>query len=86
MIEQDLEQLLRSRAHELWEQEGRPEGRARIHWLHAEAEFRERFCASAPAQELHSLAKSPAENLVETRAEEARLRSDPGATKTQSDE
>ena len=45
MIDLQLMARIRRRAYEIWEEEGRPEGRARIHWLRAEAEFRERLCA-----------------------------------------
>lgn len=31
----DREERIRQRAHELWEQEGRPEGRAQDHWERA---------------------------------------------------
>ena len=37
----DLATRISRRAYEIWESEGRPEGRQRIHWLRAEAEFRE---------------------------------------------
>ena len=46
MIDPNLMARIRQRAYEIWEDEGRPEGRERIHWLRAEAEFRERLCAS----------------------------------------
>jgi hypothetical protein len=45
MIDPNLMARIRQRAYEIWEDEGRPEGRARIHWLRAEAEFREKLCA-----------------------------------------
>jgi hypothetical protein len=35
-----IDQLIRGRAHELWEQEGRPYGHGEAHWLRAEAEVR----------------------------------------------
>jgi hypothetical protein len=44
MIDPSLMARIRQRAYEIWEGEGRPEGRERIHWLRAEAEFRERLC------------------------------------------
>ena len=31
----EYEQTIRERAHRLWEQEGRPEGRAEHHWVQA---------------------------------------------------
>jgi len=45
VIDPNLLAKIRQRAYELWEDEGRPEGRDRIHWLRAEAEFREGLCA-----------------------------------------
>jgi hypothetical protein len=44
MIDPNLMVRIRQRAYEIWEDEGRPDGRARIHWARAEAEFRERLC------------------------------------------
>jgi hypothetical protein len=41
MISGDLTQKIRQRAYEIWEREGRPHGRDRIHWLRAEAEMRD---------------------------------------------
>jgi hypothetical protein len=41
MMSGDLTQLIRQRAYEIWEREGRPHGRDRIHWLRAEAEIRD---------------------------------------------
>jgi hypothetical protein len=38
MTNSDLKERIRRRAYILWEQEGRPEGRADEHWLRAEAE------------------------------------------------
>jgi hypothetical protein len=38
MMDADLHERIRRRAYELWEQEGRPEGRALDHWHQAEAE------------------------------------------------
>jgi hypothetical protein len=32
-----LEQRIRDRAHKIWEEEGRPEGRAETHWERARA-------------------------------------------------
>jgi hypothetical protein len=74
MIPSELEELIRRRAHQIWEQEGCPEGRARIHWLRAEAEFRERVCDATHSDDpaSHALHRSPAENLGEVRADEDR--------------
>jgi hypothetical protein len=48
VIDPHLMASIRRRAYEIWEQEGRPEGRARIHWLRAEAEFREKMFGKRP--------------------------------------
>jgi hypothetical protein len=48
MIDPSLNARIRQRAYEIWVSEGRPEGRARIHWVRAEAEFRERLCGGRP--------------------------------------
>jgi hypothetical protein len=42
----DIERLIRERAYEIWESEGRPQGRSDDHWKQARAEFSE---ASAEA-------------------------------------
>jgi hypothetical protein len=36
----DTHRLIAERAYVIWEREGRPEGRAWLHWLQAEAEYR----------------------------------------------
>ena len=43
MAAETLMQQIRRRAYEIWLSEGCPPGRERIHWVRAEAEFRERF-------------------------------------------
>lgn len=35
----DHDERVRKRAHEIWEEEGRPEGREYSHWLRAKAEI-----------------------------------------------
>lgn len=35
----DIERRIRERAYEIWESEGRPEGRSEDHWKQARAEF-----------------------------------------------
>ena len=39
MINNDLTPHILRRAYEIWESEGRPHGRDKIHWFLAEAEF-----------------------------------------------
>jgi hypothetical protein len=45
----DHDERIRQRAHEIWEEEGRPEGREYSHWLRARADIREED-GEAPAQ------------------------------------
>lgn len=44
-VTQDFAELVRRRAYEIYEQSGRPDGRAHEHWLQAEAEIRGRKTA-----------------------------------------
>lgn len=46
MADEDLMEQIRHRAYEIWMSEGCPHGRDRIHWLRAEAEFREKLAAA----------------------------------------
>ena len=46
MVEEDLLEQIRHRAYEIWLSEGCPHGRDHIHWIRAEAEFREKFAAA----------------------------------------
>ena len=48
----DHDERIRARAHEIWEAEGRPEGREYSHWLRARAEINEE--EGAAAREAHS--------------------------------
>src|SRR5437763_1846772 len=38
VADRDLESRIRQRAHQIWEEEGRPEGRDREHWVRASRE------------------------------------------------
>jgi len=53
-MQDNREHLIRTRAHQLWEQEGRPEGRAEDHWYQArklvEIEGMKQPAAKAAAQ------------------------------------
>lgn len=44
-IIEDFAELVRRRAYEIYEQSGRPDGRAHEHWLQAEAEIKGRKTA-----------------------------------------
>jgi hypothetical protein len=47
VTEEEIELLIRRRAHELWEREGRPEDFALRHWLDAERRVREEIAYAA---------------------------------------
>lgn len=38
-MDQDRDERIRKRAHEIWEQEGRPDGKEQDHWERAEREL-----------------------------------------------
>ncbi|MFC0202139.1 DUF2934 domain-containing protein [Paracoccus rhizosphaerae] len=44
----DRNERIRARAHEIWESEGRPEGRESEHWMRAEAEISDEEVAEGP--------------------------------------
>ena len=48
MAAKTLMEQIEQRAYEIWLDEGCPAGRERIHWVRAEAEFRERFAVQKP--------------------------------------
>ena len=45
-MDDDREHRIRERAHDLWQAEGRPDGRHERHWLAAEEEFDRQHAAS----------------------------------------
>jgi len=59
----DREERIRKRAHAIWEEEGRPEGREYSHWLRARAEEDEAGAsgktAAPPASEDRRPGKAP---------------------------
>jgi hypothetical protein len=59
MAEEDLEEQIQRRAYEIWLSEGCPLGREQIHWVRAEAEFREKL-ATAIRPCLSGLHEKPA--------------------------
>jgi hypothetical protein len=59
MTEETLAAQIQLRAYEIWLSEGCPPGRDRIHWVRAEAEFREKL-ATKSASCLTGLHEKPA--------------------------
>ncbi|WLS09772.1 DUF2934 domain-containing protein [Shinella sumterensis] len=53
---EDQDDRIRRRAHEIWKQEGSPEGREYSHWLRARAEIREED-ANTSTQDLYRVAQ-----------------------------
>jgi hypothetical protein len=49
MAEDTLTEQIQRRAYDIWLSEGCPPGRDHIHWVRAEAEFRERLAARSSA-------------------------------------
>jgi hypothetical protein len=68
-MEQDLTAQIRALAYQIWELEGRPAGRERIHWLRAEAQIREKFQPNGqepkqrPYRVITGSAKTPAQPM-----------------------
>jgi hypothetical protein len=58
---QEMEHVISARAYALWEEEGRPDGRALAHWLAAEREFRAQMSgeASQPASSRSATKRAP---------------------------
>ena len=69
MPDDTLMQQIRQRAYEIWLGEGCPQGRDRIHWLHAEAECRERLAAEHATSTCEGgLHERPADDVPGTRS------------------
>jgi hypothetical protein len=60
MAAETLMEQIQHRAYGIWLSEGCPPGRERIHWVRAEAEFRERFAARSIASRNTGLHHIPA--------------------------
>jgi len=52
MDQLEKEQKIRARAHRIWDEEGRPEGKAKEHWERARAEIEEEEAMTRGDQEL----------------------------------
>jgi hypothetical protein len=53
-------QFISIRAYQLWEQEGRPDGRDQAHWFEAERQLQELQCGSFVENSSASVAMEPA--------------------------
>jgi len=73
----DLEQRIRERAYEIWENEGCPEGRGSEHWEQACAEFRD---AKAEAEAGSQQAADPPASAGATAASSSAEWDDPSPT------
>jgi Protein of unknown function (DUF2934) len=72
----DQELIIRERAHGIWEREGRPEGRAVVHWQMAAAELAAESGASAPAKARKKAAARPAAAARATQPKRSRKATD----------
>jgi hypothetical protein len=79
-MENDLTRQIRARAYEIWEEEGRPHGRAKEHWAQAEREFR--AGESSESVEAGPAAARPRKTRP-TRAAEPQATKKPGRRKQQ---
>ena len=64
MTAETLMEQTQHRAYEIWLSEGCPLGRHRIHWVRAEAEFRERFAARSTASRITGRHQMPARDRL----------------------
>ena len=82
---QEILRLIQARAHEMWEAEGKPEGKHEEHWLAAQKEVMEevdRSGATGPADPVPSVPRSRKpgkrqEDLIDEAIEETFPASDP---------
>ena len=67
----ELEERIRERAHVIWEREGRPAGRAEIHWSLASAEVAGEAPAARPAPKPRARAAAAATTPKVEKAEKS---------------
>ncbi|MBB3264130.1 hypothetical protein FHW79_001745 [Azospirillum sp. OGB3] len=70
--EQDRAERVRRRAHDIWERDGRPEGRHDEHWAQAEAEVDDEIRAERQSAETESSAPDAAPKRRSTKATDAK--------------
>lgn len=59
-MDHDHQERIRQRAHEIWENEGRPEGRDADHWTQAEQELREQSAENPAGEQAQPAAEAMA--------------------------
>jgi hypothetical protein len=82
---EEIRELIQSRAHEIWEAEGKPEGKHQEHWLAAQREVLEEVDRSGATGPTDPVARDPnphhpgkrQEDLVDEAIEETFPASDP---------
>jgi hypothetical protein len=75
------EGLIRARAHEIWEQNGRPSGLEKQHWEQAEREFLDAAALLAGAEGVGSQVGERRDGLESTRDQMSKSDSGPRARK-----
>jgi hypothetical protein len=74
----DLDQQIRRRAYQIWEEEGRPQGRAQEHWLQAQNEVQALRAAEVRTAGRKEMRDPPPEwDMVDEQSDESFPASDP---------
>ncbi|WP_374433275.1 DUF2934 domain-containing protein [Tabrizicola sp.] len=74
----DFDQQIRERAYQLWEEAGRPDGRAQEFWFHAQADIHTRRAAEARTAGRTEMREPPDDwDIVDERSDESFPASDP---------
>ena len=74
----DFDQQIRERAYQLWEEAGRPDGRAQEFWFHAQADIHTRRAAEVRMAGRTEMREPPDDwDIVDERSDESFPASDP---------
>lgn len=74
----DFDQQIRERAYQLWEEAGRPDGRAQEFWFHAQADIHTRRAAEVRTAGPTEMRHPPDDwDIVDERSDESFPASDP---------